>query len=63
MVAFVLDKTLVHVPMDIVAHCVRIEHVQFIVKMVVSALCQETNANVEMAFMGQDATKGKNLSK
>ena len=61
MVASVLDKILVLVHMDLVVHCVRIELVQFTVKMVESVLCQEINANVEMAFTAQGATKGNIL--
>lgn len=57
MVASVSDKIFVPVHMDLVGHCVRIELVQFTVKMVESALCQEINANAEMGFTAQGATK------
>ena len=56
--ASVSDKILVPVLMDLAGHCVRTELVQFIVKTVEYALCQEINANVEMGFTAQGATKG-----
>jgi hypothetical protein len=58
MVASVSEKIFVPVHMDLVGHCVKIELVQFTVKMVESALCQEINANAERGFTAQGATKG-----
>ena len=59
MVGSVSDKTLVPVPMDLVAHCVKIGHVQYIVKMVEYAPCPKINVNVETDSMDHDATNGK----
>ena len=54
----VSDKTLVRVLMGLVAHYVKTELVQFIVKMGESARCPEISANVEMASMDQGAIRG-----
>ena len=59
MVASVSDKTLVPVPMDLVAHCVKIGHVQYIVKMEEYSLCPQINVNVETDSMDHDATNCK----
>ena len=61
MVDFASVITLALVPMDLVAHYAKIEHVRFIVKMGESAPCQEINANVEMVSMDLGATKGNSL--
>ena len=62
MVGSVSDKTLVPVPMDLVAHCVKIELAQYIVKMAEFAQCQKINVNVETDFMALDVINGKYLN-
>ena len=62
MVGSVSDKTHVPVPMDLVAHCVKIELVHYIVKMVEYAPCPKINVNVETDSMDHDATNGNKCS-
>ena len=61
MEGYVLAKTLVHVPMDLVVLFVKIALALFIVKMEECVQCQGINANVEMDSMDLDATKGNLL--
>ena len=61
MVDFVSVITLALVLMDLVAHCVKIELVQYIVKMAEFAQCQKINVNVETDFMAHDAIKGNEI--
>ena len=60
MADFVSDTTLVPVLMDLVDLCVKIELVQYIVKMAEFAPCQKINANVETDFMASVAINGNN---
>ena len=62
MVDFVLVITLAPVHMDLVDLCVKIEPVQYIVKMGEFVQCQKTNVNVETDFMAHDAIKGNGIN-
>ena len=62
MVDFASGITLALVLMDLVAHCVKIELAQYIVKMAEFAQCQKINVNVEMDSMALDAINGKHCS-
>ena len=53
--------TLALVHMDLVALCVKIEPVQYIVKMAEFVQCQKINVNVETDFMAHDAIKGNEI--
>ena len=59
MVDFASGIILALVLMDLVAHCVKIELVLYIVKMAEFAQCQKINVNVGMDFMALDAINGK----
>ena len=59
MVDFASGITLALVLMDLVAHCVKIELAQYIVKMAEFAQCQKINVNVETDFMALDVINGK----
>ena len=48
--------------MDLVDHCVKIEPVQYIVKMGEYVQCQKINVNVETDFMAHDAIKGNKIN-
>ena len=48
--------------MDLVDHCVKIEPVQYIVKMGEFVQCQKINVNVETDFMAHDAIKGNKIN-
>ena len=62
MVDFASAITLALVLMDLVAHCVKIELAQYIVKMAEFAQCQKINVNVETDFMALDVINGKYLN-